>query len=207
MIIDWGSLIGGLAGAFLAGSFVVVGGSIAWRRTKNWDRQRDRELAFKRWAHLFQGAIEAFCDALCEYESCKKSRPVLTELCFNFLHIHNLADTGSHEGYQDEIAEVDSGKKEIFKTLRKSADNVLHQIELRRYGRMVPLDSVKRPEREYTIAEDGAVLASVAEQIASATRGEAAIWRNFEKWLRREKVRKRCSWPFILSRCKPQGFR
>lgn len=197
MEIDWGSLIGGLAGAFLGAISVVIVGIGGWQLTKEWDRRRDRELSYKRWLHLFQGAIEAFCDALGEYESCKKSRPVLTELCFNFLHIHNLADTGSHEGYQDEIAEVESGREDDFKTLRRSADNALHQIELRRYGRMIPLDSVKRPEREYTIAEDGAVLRSVAEQIASATRGEAARWADFADWLRREKDRKRCSWPFM----------
>jgi hypothetical protein len=207
MEIDWGSLIGGLGGAFVAGILLVLGGSSAWRRTKNWDRQRDRELAFKRWAHLFQGAIEAFCEAFCEYESWKKSRAVLTELCFNFLHIHNLADTGSHEGYQDEIAEVDSDRKDDFNILRRSADNALHQIELRRYGRMVPLDSIKHSEREYTIAEDGAVLRGVAEQIASATRGERETWEKFARWLGREKDKKRCSWPFMSWRWKAEGVR
>lgn len=207
MEIDWGSLISSLAGALVAGIFVVVAGGVGWHLTKEWDRRRDRELSYRRWLHLFQGAIEAFCEALREYESSKKNRPVLTELCFNFLHIHSLADTGSHEGYQDEMAKVDSCLEVHFTELRKKVDNVLHEIKLRKYWRMIPLDSIKRSEREYTIAEDGAVLRSVAEQIASATRGERETWKEFAGWLGGEKGRKRCSWPFMSWRWKPEGFR
>lgn len=189
MEIDWGPVIGGLGGAFLTGILLVLGGmlagSFAWRQTKNWDRQRGRELAFKRWARLLQGAIESFCHALDRYESCRK-RPVLTELCFNFLHIHSSGDRASQEGYEGEIARVDGARVDDLKALQRRADAVFHDIKLRKYWRTVSLDSIKPSEREYVLAEDDAVLRSVAERIARGTTGNRRDWAEFGEWLRKE---------------------
>ncbi len=187
MEIDWGPVIGGLGGASLTGILLVLGGIIAWRRRKNWDREKDRELAFKEWVRLFQRAIEAFCEAFDDYQSSRKGRPVLTELCFNFLHVHNLADTGSHEGFQDEMAEVNSSRSSDFKALRKAADDVFHEISLPRYWRAaIPLDSIEHSKREYAIAANDAVLVSVAQRIAEGTSRDSAKWEKFGEWLRKE---------------------
>ena len=182
MEIDWGSVIGGMTGGVL----VVVGGVAGWYLARGWDLKRDRRLALQRWARRVAGSIRETRRALRRYET-DRSRAVLADLCFNFLHVHDEAAAGVQEGFDRELEQKDEAMAAEFHALAEVADRVLHSMRLG--GGLfapwagVPLDSIRHGDREYAIARSQRVLRIAARAVRDELAPGVDRWMGLAGWL------------------------